>query len=132
ARVSRRLDLHAPPPQMLIELALQPLLSALFSHESEHVTGEVALGIKALRFLGQFDSVDGQPANALGRSFVDAPLDPDEPPVGLRELLQDPRTIEAQRARDPCRGHLARAWRFERRRSGKYRVDLLGHRQRFP
>ena len=78
ARVAHRLDGDGLATQPGIELAFQPFLAALLSHEAEHVPGQRPLRVEALRLLHHLDAVEPQPGDARGRLLVHPPLEPHE------------------------------------------------------
>ena len=131
ARVANGLHGNRLAPQERLQLSLQTLLAAFFADESEHVPGERALRIEALRFLDQLDSVQAEGGDARGSVLVHAPPQPDEPLLA-GQLRQDVLPIHAQRGGEPVRGRAALARTVERARVREDRVDVLGHGERGP
>src|SRR5262249_11247538 len=107
-RVARRLHLHALAAQLRIQLALQALLAAVLSHEAEHVAGQPRARKEPLGLLDRPPPAGGGPPPPPRCRLVDPALDPDEPAIGLLQLLQHLGALQPQRAGQPGPGQPAR------------------------
>src|SRR5207248_4696724 len=85
--------------------------------------------IEALRLLLQLDPVDAERRDAGRLRLVRPALDPDEPPVLLRDAAQQIRPVPAQRAGERGRRPLALLPGGEGARIDEDRVDVLGDRE---